>query len=104
MVFWITYHMKAKREQKKEEQIVIKLFSLNYARDLVTLYSSPLALLLDCAITVPFVLLVIKKIVVAVINIPMSIALRLLFTVVSYSKSIIQIIWIYYSIYKRTFA
>jgi len=26
--------MKAKREQKKAEQIVIKLFSRNYARDL----------------------------------------------------------------------
>jgi len=27
--------MKAKREQKKAEQIVIKLFSRNYARDLL---------------------------------------------------------------------
>jgi hypothetical protein len=27
--------MKAKREQKKKEQIVIKLFSRNYARDLM---------------------------------------------------------------------
>jgi len=27
--------MKAKREQKKAEQIVIKLFSRNYARDLM---------------------------------------------------------------------
>jgi len=27
--------MKAKREQKKAEQIVIKLFSRNYARDLI---------------------------------------------------------------------
>src|SRR6476659_6638779 len=34
MAFWITSHMKAKREQKKEEQIVIKLFTSNYARDL----------------------------------------------------------------------
>jgi len=28
--------MKAKREQKKAEQIVIKLFSRNYARDLLS--------------------------------------------------------------------
>jgi hypothetical protein len=35
MAFWITCHMKAKREQKKAEQIVIKLFSRNYARDLI---------------------------------------------------------------------
>jgi hypothetical protein len=35
MAFWITCHMKAKREQKKAEQIVIKLFSRNYARDLL---------------------------------------------------------------------
>ena len=35
MAFWITYYMKAKREQKKKEQMVIKLFSRNYARDLV---------------------------------------------------------------------
>jgi hypothetical protein len=38
MAFWITCHMKAKREQKKAEQIVIKLFSRNYARDLLTKY------------------------------------------------------------------
>src|SRR4029078_9002663 len=37
MAFWITCHMKAKREQKKAEQIVIKLFSSNYARDLLTI-------------------------------------------------------------------
>src|SRR6185437_7802336 len=35
MAFWITCHMKAKREQKKAEQIVIKLFSRNYARDII---------------------------------------------------------------------
>jgi len=29
--------MKAKREQKKAEQIVIKLFSRNYARDLMNI-------------------------------------------------------------------
>ena len=39
MAFWITYYMKAKREQKKKEQIVIKLFSRNYARDIVNAFS-----------------------------------------------------------------
>ena len=34
MVFWITSHMKAKREQSKEEMMVIKLFASNYVRNL----------------------------------------------------------------------
>ena len=34
MVFWITYHMKAKKEQIDEELMIIKLFPSNYARDL----------------------------------------------------------------------
>jgi hypothetical protein len=34
-VFWITYRMKAKREQVNEVMVVIKLFVSNYARDLV---------------------------------------------------------------------
>ena len=35
MVFWITSHMKAKREQIYGDLLVIKLFASNYARDLM---------------------------------------------------------------------
>ena len=35
MAFWITFRMRAKREQITEEQIVIKLFVSNNARDLL---------------------------------------------------------------------
>ncbi len=34
MVFWITYPMKAKREQVDDKLMVIKLFTSNYVRDI----------------------------------------------------------------------
>jgi hypothetical protein len=37
MVFWITSHMKTKREQVDDKLMVIKLFSCNYARDLISI-------------------------------------------------------------------
>jgi hypothetical protein len=35
MAFWITSRMKAKGEQVDEELVIIKLFTSNYARDLL---------------------------------------------------------------------
>jgi hypothetical protein len=38
MAFWITYSMKSMKEQVDDKLMVIKLFSCNYARDLINNY------------------------------------------------------------------
>ncbi len=40
MAFWIACSMKAIKEQIDEQPKIIKLFSINYARDLIHIYIS----------------------------------------------------------------